>query len=78
MPQGPAWFFGSAPPSLFPFARARGCWGADSLQACLPFGWWVSKVAIRTGIVIQRGQPPKGSSHTFVTFLIFHVSFPRV
>jgi tRNA isopentenyl-2-thiomethyl-A-37 hydroxylase MiaE len=29
--------FWHGPREPFPFARARGCWGADSLQARLPF-----------------------------------------
>ena len=30
--------FLARPPRPFPFAHARGSWGADFLQACLPFG----------------------------------------
>jgi len=36
-PRAPGWFFWRGPGEPFPFARARGCWGADSLQARLPF-----------------------------------------
>jgi hypothetical protein len=32
----------------FPFARARGCWGADSLQSRLPFGGCQEFPAIKT------------------------------
>jgi hypothetical protein len=44
-PHGLEWFFCRDPRDPFPFARARGCWGADSQQTCLPFGGCHSKSA---------------------------------